>query len=454
MNILDTFYILFKADTSNLDKGRKDVDKGTKDLQQNIKSTNADTLDLAASFVDMATKAAAALGIVVSVGAAVKGVFSAEKQALNIGLFSKNVGIGVQQIDALSQATQRFGGSMEGALATAKQVQLGLTFQTPYGGAGDFTPMPTPLSMTARQYGIKAVPGMTVKDFYDEVNKRFQGLPSGQSLKIGAALGLDDSTILMLQQTTTEYNRIYKESEKIGLITQENTERAFRFYLQWENVAQKFRNIGVTIGSFFISPEALKGWYDLGHAIVLVGVALTSVFMPAIAMAIGAFAIANAPILIVIASIGALWALFHYGPELVDILTKATVSFFKETIKWIQVVIDDFKGLFGWMQKGVDLLSSFSGGNKISKDGQSQIDQYNKQDLMLKAAITVKAASNNPLSSQNSVSGNTSSNSVKIDQIHVHTQATDSEGIASSINDSLRKHINSAINNFNTSVLA
>lgn len=454
MSILETFYILFKGDTTDLKKGQKEAVKLSQELQDKIKSTNADTQDLGVSFLDLAQKAAGALGVVVGVGAAVKSVFSAEQQANQIGLFSKNLGVGVEQVDALSQATQRFGGTLESALGTAKQIQLGLTFQTPYGAGGDFTPVPTQLSIVARQYGIKAVPGMSVKDFYDEVNKKFQGLAPNQSFKIGAALGLDDSTILLLQQTTSEYNRIYEENKKIGLVTQENTDKARVFYQQWADITQETRNVSIEVGTVLLSN--IK---EIGAAFVIVGGIIATVLAPEIVAFTVALAVANAPVIAIGAAIAGVWALIHYGPDLVRMLENAFGVFFGKMQEWGSDALSTFKDWWGWLGKiinGVENFNPFK--SRPTKDGQDQIDQYNKEELMYRAAKAIKSASSSSISAQSGSSiansAGSNNNSVKIDNITVHTQATDAEGISSAIGGSLNKHINNTINNFNTSVRA
>jgi hypothetical protein len=477
MNILDTFFILFKSDTTDLEKGKKQATKTTKDLNEEVKKTQKDTDELAFSFLDLAQKAAGAVGVVVGVGSAVRSVFGAEVQAAQIGMFTRNTGVAVGEMDSLSQATQRFGGTLEGALATAKRIQLGLTFQTPYGGAGDYTPMPTEMSIAARRYGIKAIPGMTPKDFLDQVNKKFQGMAPNQSLKIGEALGLDQATILLLQQTTKEYQRIYAESERIGLLTRENTEKAFAFYQQWQNVSQEIRNAGIAVGGpvmtglDFLIDNAMElakaagivliAWAPVATIFAAAGFPALLASLIAGAAAVGAFAAAviaaTWPFLLFAAAVAGLWAVMKYGPQIFKSLGDAADKVFGKIKTEVIEAVEWFKELFSWITKGSDQAEKFGSKGKPSKDGQGRIDEYNQQELMLKAAAAMKAAGATQIGAQssNSILNNSGlSSSVKIDKIEIVTQATDAEGIAFSVRDTFSRHINFAINNYNNGIRA
>ncbi len=256
-----------------------------------------------------------------------------------------------------------------------------------------------------------------------------------------------------------------------GVQTKDDSDAIFQFNKQLNDASQK---IGVleraiagpflTILTALLSPidEVSDGLKDLVTAIKAVGVVLGTV---AAGVAIG-FAIATSPVLIFIGVVGAaaaavagLWALLHYGREIPHLLGAAFGVFFTKMKEWGGDVIQIFKDLFGWAGKIIQSVENFSFWKKSSgptSDGKSQLDQYNQQEQMLRAARgAINGAASSPLSRNPGVSGSNSANSsVQIGSIVVHTQATDAEGIASAIGGNLQKHINFAINNFNTSVLA
>lgn len=475
MSILDQFYILFKADTSDLEKGQKTALKSTSELQDKIKSTNADTLDLGASFIDLAQKAASAIGVVIGLGAAVKSIYSAEQNAQTIGLFSQTTGEAVGHVDALAQANMRFGGTLETTLGTLKRLKEGLTFLTPYGGVGDATPLPTQLALTARQYGIRVAPGTTIQNFLDEVHNKFKGQDPARNLKIGEALGFDEAFIRTLQQSDEEYNKLRESIAKIGTETANDAESVFKWNQQWAEFSQQIGVIERSVGGPILDglTELIKGFKELGEAILIVATGVYAVGAAFEAAGIitwaaptagllaplAALAVAYWPLLLIIAAIGAIWALLRYGPEIASMLGAAFGAFFTKMKEWGSDVVQVFKDLFGWAGKIIQSIQNFSLWKKSSDgptpEGQGQIDEYKKQEMILRAHRAITGASSSPFSSQGgSVINGQRSSSVHIEKLEVHTQATDAEGVASAIGSSLQKHINFAINNYNSSVLA
>jgi len=103
MSILDIFTIMFKADTSDLEKGQEKARKSTSDLQDKIKSTRNDTEGFGLTFVDFAEKAATALAAVVSVGSAIGSVIGSEQNALAVGRVANQIGMATEETDGLAQ---------------------------------------------------------------------------------------------------------------------------------------------------------------------------------------------------------------------------------------------------------------------------------------------------------------------------------------------------------------
>ena len=55
MSILETFYVLFKSDASDLKKGADEAEKTTKRLNETLKGTLAESGKIGASFLDIAS---------------------------------------------------------------------------------------------------------------------------------------------------------------------------------------------------------------------------------------------------------------------------------------------------------------------------------------------------------------------------------------------------------------
>lgn len=456
MSILDTFWILFKSDTSDLEKGHKKAEKSTKDLKDKVKDTNSDIQDLGASFLDLATKAAAAFGIVIGVGAAINSVFGTEKQALNIGFFAENTGLAVGKVDALAQATTRYGGTLEGVLNTLDAVQQGLTFQSPYAPAGDKSYAPTPLAIQAAQFGIALAPGVSVENFYDQLHNKFKNQPAALNEKQGKILGLDLATIRMLQDTDEMYGKIKKDVGDIGVLTDANTQAARQFYMTWGDINQIVREFELILGTkildFFNNLPALieknKVQFEaLTEAARIFGIVALLALSPIIVSML----VLAAPLIIAIALFGALYLAIYN-------IKSGFASFFKDINAWGQYIVNIFKDLYGWVSKIITAVESFNpfGKKGASKEGLSQKDAFDQEEKLYRAQMTLRGASASPITTRpGGLSGNnTSATSVHVGSITVHTQATDADGIASAIGNGLTKHINNTINNYSTDVRA
>lgn len=460
MNILDTFFILFKSDTSDLKKGQKEADKTTSDLKDKLKTTNQDAIDLGESFVDLAQKAAGFIGIALGVGAAVKGIMAAEQGALNVGFFSDSTGIAVGRVDALTQAVQRFGGTTESTFGTLKKIQDGLTFFTPLGGAGGGAPMPTAFSLAARQFGLRVAPGMSVGDVLDQIHNRFKNQTPSQNLKIGAALGLDEATIRMLQTSDDEYAQIKKSVADIGLLTEQNTKAAEEFYRTWGDINQSIRQteliIGTNILNFFnklpdlISQNAQQ-FHEMGEAAKIVAGIVGFLLIPAILEMI----VVAAPVILLAAAFAGLYLIIHKFGD------PSTWGWVKTLSTWVDHLTTGLGRVMAYLYEisqgdfkaAKDVWSGDP--NEDAKKLNTMKEDYQRQEQQLRAARgAITGANSSPFSSSPGATSKSTATTITIGKIEVHTQATDAEGIASAVGGHLEKQMNGAINNFNTAVLA
>ena len=85
MSILETFYLLFKADTSDLKKGAEDAEKTTKKLDDSLQSIGKGSQKVGQSFLELARAAAGILGVSAAAYKVLSGVSEAARISNELG---------------------------------------------------------------------------------------------------------------------------------------------------------------------------------------------------------------------------------------------------------------------------------------------------------------------------------------------------------------------------------
>ena len=200
MSILETFYILFKSDASEVKKGAEEAEKTTKKLDESLKSVGRDSETAGRSFLNLAKSASSALGAFVSIGA----TFAVLKHAVNsvqeLGNVSRELNVNVEALDAWGHAVQRTGGTAAGFQSTLKSL------------ADHFNTTPA--------VALKSLPALA--DAFGKMNQ-------AQANAYGKSLGIDQSTIYLLQQGRREVEATIRQQKELGLVTQADVETTRKF---------------------------------------------------------------------------------------------------------------------------------------------------------------------------------------------------------------------------------
>lgn len=235
MSILETFYILFKADTANLKKGVGEVDK----LAQQA----------SASFFNLSHSIALAAGAIVSAAS----LFNTITSVHELGNVARELNVNVESLDAWGQAVQRTGGSAQQFQSTLRSLATHLN--------------------TTPDVALRALPKLA---------ESFSKMNQATANFYGKSLGLDQSTIYLLQQGRREVEATIQQQKELGLVTQKDVE-----------VTRKFDNALYDLGRVFQSfqrdlvlpalPALIKGLeYFIEHkdlikgALIGIGIGLTA----------------------------------------------------------------------------------------------------------------------------------------------------------------------------------
>ena len=245
MSLLETFGIVFDSDASDVKKGAEDAERSVDGLETSIVDTDAAAGALGESFLGVVTSAQGMLASLVSVGAVTAGVIAQAAATDQLGKFSQTLGLNIEEVGAWSQAVARSGGSTEAFQGSIKSLTDSLTDFALTGGG-------TSAEVFAR-LGINAFDaGGKIKSAFDllpEIADSFEGLSAAESAALGQKLGLDQGTILLLQQGKVAIDDLVSRQKALGVATQEDYEIAAKFNDQWDDTKQVFSSLAIATGA-------------------------------------------------------------------------------------------------------------------------------------------------------------------------------------------------------------
>lgn len=239
--VLDTFLYLFEADAEGLNDGIKKADKGAKHLEKQIKDVDSISMNLGKGFAQMAASAVGAMAAAVSLGALVSGVFQAADAADALNDLSGATGESVENLDAWGAAVKSSGGTAEGFQGSLKSLNASLT-QVDVTGRSKLLPF-------FEELGIKADGSKTAMEMLPELADAFEKVGKTKALGIGQKMGLDQGTIMLLQQGRRSVEELIARQKELSTITQEDAEVAGSFNDAIDDTQRAFRGIFTSVGT-------------------------------------------------------------------------------------------------------------------------------------------------------------------------------------------------------------
>ena len=361
-SLIETFGILFESDADDVKKGVNDAEDAAEDLESKLDDVDKTAEELGESFLDIISSAKGAIAGIVGFGALVGGVLNAAQMTDEVGKFSETLGLNVEDVGAWSEAVARSGGDVNSFRGSIQSLTSQLTDFALTGGG--------PAADVLARIGVNATnSGGKVKSAFDilpELADRFSQLSKADSFAFGQKLGLDQGTILLLQQGRVAVENLVDRQKKLGVATQEDYLIAAKFNDQWDDTKQVFNSLFVTVGTtvlpglasilglvqdmvFFLADNSdlVVGFF------VGAGVAILSYYLPAIGAAAASTLIAIAPFLTAAAAVLAIGAAFALIYDDIQSFIKGNDSIvgriadkypaIGELVKGLIVI---FKGLF------------------------------------------------------------------------------------------------------------
>ncbi len=412
MAILDTFYVLFKSDTSNLKKGAEEAQKIIGGLSKVL-----------------AAAIPAAFGIA--------GIKKAIDFGVELSQTSRKIGVNAQDLQAWSNAAELAGGN-------AKQFQDNLAHM-------------------AQRFGTSSETILKILPRYADILSR---LSPQRAQQVGKFLGIDESTILLLQRGRREVDDMIRHQKELGSVTKEDSENFLKYQQSLGKVSQGFNRLNQVLAIAAV-PILVKFFdiLDVGITFFVVHKDLFIGGILGITIALGGLAIAFNILTFPVTAVGllilgliALFALVYEdiatflkgGKSLVGFLLgklepaiKAVFNFMNKLLYGILHPIETVISLFTKLKNLIDDI--FHGGKRTLEIGvnsaQKHVSVLSNPNSFLPPGINVGG-------------GTTKSTSVTTGDIIINTDSNDPQKHADLLKSALASEVAQAINNISDGVTA
>lgn len=484
MSLLTTFGILFETDAEKAKREIDDVDKSLSNTESTANDT-ADSFDELGGAVDESANSffglsdglvSAAAGLVVVTGL-FAGITSQALATDEIGKFTETLGLSIEETGAWGEAVKRMGGDASAFRGTLEGLNDQLTNISIDGGGQ--------ISETFARLGINAVgAGGKIKSAFEvlpELADSFEKLSRSESAAFGKKLGLDQGTILLLQQGRVAVEELVLKQKSLGVATKEDAAAAAEFNDALADSQQSFTHLFTTAGTTILPLlttmmkgfDAVASWMGDNKTLVAgffigAAAAISYIYLPAILSAAAATLVAMAPFLLIGAAIAAVGVGFALLYEDVVAYLGGQESFIGDLAKkyeWfgdiVEGVVNGIKSSFNSltelfddvMNSIPDIAGAFGDAFGDAKSflgfGDDEINANLDKALKVTGAID-----SNPLNGQTSASivnsqqSSNRVNNVTMGATTVNTQATDADGVASAIGANLNNQVSMAIAQF------
>ena len=237
-NEIADFSIKVEANTKALDEIAKKVDTLTdkiEDSSEKIDESSEKTIKKVSGFA----KELALLGSqILFIKKIANSVFSFTSEAEGIGRLAKMASVSTDTIQDLGNALKNYGGSASSASSTLAKLNKQL-FDLRIGKGGA-------LAKVVMQYGLDTS-AKSPEDMLLNISRRMQGMSALQQVSFGRALGLDDATIMLLQQGVEGVRKELEKAKDLRLFDKQDIENAEKLQRNWRELQALLRQIGAIL---------------------------------------------------------------------------------------------------------------------------------------------------------------------------------------------------------------
>jgi hypothetical protein len=352
--IAESLIYLFQADTDNLQKGEKEAFKTNQKLDDALQETDDTANDLGSSFSDMLAVAGGALTALVSFGAMAAGIAEAAEYSDELGKLSRRLGENANDMAAFQEVVAKSGGSVSGFQGTVQKLNADFN---EFATTGNSSILPF-----MQRLGVSMIDAegntKSVLDTLPELAEQFEGLSKAESAGLGAKLGLDEGTILLLQQGRAEVEKQIGAQQKLFSITDEQIAAFESFNDAVSDTQTAFRGLFVEMGAdivpifeFFLNKiQDVTVWMKenktfMTGVFIALGTAITAFAIPPMISFMTATIAAFAPFYAIGAVVAGLVLTFALLYDDIVSFLNGGGSAFEDMLKWLGMSSEEIEGV-------------------------------------------------------------------------------------------------------------
>jgi hypothetical protein len=326
LSLLDTFSLLFETDAGEAadDVGRLSDELDGAGDAGGAAAAGVDESSQAAqrgaeSFNSMAKTVGGLVAAYLSFGAVSAAVFGQALATDQVGKFSETVGLSIETVDAWGAAVALNGGSADSFRGSIQSLNSAMS-DIALGGGGDIAEVLGRLGVSALDSSGRI---KSVTDLLPQLADSFQNLSNRESVAFGEKLGLDQGTILLLQQGRGAVEAIVEQQRQLGGRTKEGYEASAKFNDTLNDTKRVFVGMSDTANQALLPvlTKILEGFQTItiwarehedvvkGFFIGVAG-AIAAFYLPTIFAAAAATLVAAAPFLLIAATVAAVGIAF------------------------------------------------------------------------------------------------------------------------------------------------
>lgn len=236
-NIAD-FGIKIEANTKAIDEIVKKIDVLTEKVEESSEKTDKAVQKNVDSFKKLTKEATKLTVRFLSIKKIVGSVFNFQSEAEGIGRLAKMASVSTDTIQDLGNALKNYGGSASSASSTLAKLNKQL-FDLRLGKGGA-------LAKVVMQYGLDTS-AKSPEDMLLNISKRMQGMSALQQVSFGRALGLDNATIMLLQQGVAGVRKELEKAKELRVFDKEDIENASKIQREWRELEVRLRQISAIL---------------------------------------------------------------------------------------------------------------------------------------------------------------------------------------------------------------
>lgn len=244
-NIVDALIVTLGLDSSEYQQGMDEAERSTREFSEKAPREAERGLNqieqkfggaFRGIFHSFIAPLTAALGTM--------GIFSSYTQTADrIGKTANRIGASAEDLQAFGEAAKRAGGSVEGFMGAFESLNGQLQRMQAMGGKGRITPI-------LKQLGISATDNGQVKDTFQilrELAGASERLGKQKFAGLARFLGLDQGTIMLLQQGRIALDEVIKRQKELGVYTKQDFEITAKFNDAISDLTQSFKQLAAPI---------------------------------------------------------------------------------------------------------------------------------------------------------------------------------------------------------------